>query len=231
VAGVLVLVNAWSVSLSGGYNTPALGTGPLVLFLAANALVSIPSFEDRDVFRFKTIKDKAEFAGALLACILVIFSVGLAGTVRMQYAYLEPSVDELTYDLGDVLDGGKMIRTDRNTYMMLNDLHNATSLAAGMGMDYVIVPDLAAVWIGERQRNLIPCDWPQDVELADDELLERVEQSLESMRGDIVIIVEKYETSKLGTGLVQMSDSYEVVQYVKNSFDYSGQSQFFEFYS
>jgi hypothetical protein len=230
VAGVLVLVNAWSVSLSGGYNTPALGTGPLVLFLAANALVSIPTFENKDVFKFKTIKDRAEFFGALFACILVILSVGLAGTVRMQYAYLEPSVDELAYDLGDVLDGGKLIRTDRNTYTMLGDLQNATSFAAGMGMDYVVVPDLAAVWIGERQRNLIPCDWPQDVELADAEILERVEQSLEDMRGDVMIIVEKYETSKLGTGLVPLSDSYKIVQYVEANFSQVGETEFFILY-
>jgi hypothetical protein len=93
------------------------------------------------------------------------------------------------------------------------------------------VPDLAAFWISSPQRNLLSSDWPQDVELGSDGLLERVEHDLSSLRGEIVVIVEKYETSKLGSGLVPLSDSYNIVQFVKANFDNVGQTDFFEIYA
>ncbi len=230
VAGILVLFNAWSVSLSGGYNTPALGTGPLVLFLAANALTTIPSMDDLRVIRSRTVKERAEVLGALVAVALVIASIGSSGLVRAQYAYLEPPVSELTYEITPYLAFGKMIRTDRNTFMIFKDFRNATSISIGAGKEPVFLPDLAAIWIGDDLGNPLPSDWPQNVELASEKLLERVEQSLMDLRGGIMVMVEKYETSKLGTGLVPLSDSYKVVQFVEDHFNKIGETEFFTLY-
>lgn len=230
-SGILVLFNAWSVSLSGGYNTPALGTGPLVVFLAANALTSIPSLNVPDVMRMGHASRVSDKIGKTAAIVLIIVCLISAPIAKVQHVYLEPSVGKLNYDLGDVLYGGRMIETDRNTYLMLKDLHNATEIAVVQGKEYVIIPDLAAAWIGSGQRNPIPSDWPQNVELTSDKLLERVEKFLEDGRGEIMIIVEKFETSKMGSERVPLSDSYKIVQFVKANFSFAGQSDYFEFYA
>ena len=238
---LLAIAGAWTVSISAGYNTPALGTGALVLVLICfvESRFGIakngrwPRLVDLKLSGESAKLDKERvwrYVASIFVIWILVCPVAWFADVRYAHIYLEPSAKSLTYDLGDVLDGGKGIKIDRNTYAVLYDLKNTTEALESQGIEYAIVPDLAAFWIESDQRNILPCDWPQNVELGSNELVQRVEKVLQERKGEIVVIVEKYETSKLGTGLVPLSDSYKVVQYVKVSLEYQSQSAFFEIY-
>jgi hypothetical protein len=238
---LLAVAGAWAVSISAGYNTPALGTGPLVIAI----ICSVESYfgiakagkwlkpTEPKLSKKASVPDYERVWGYVASVFVIwilVCPIAWFADVRYAHIYLEPSAEHLTYDLGDVLPGAEGIRTDRNTYAVLSDLRNITSNLESQGKKYCIVPDFAAFWIRSEQRNILPCDWPQNVELGSDNLVKRVENVLQDEKGDVVVIVEKYETSKLGIGLIPVSGSYKIVEYVENSFSVFSTSDYFLLY-
>lgn len=236
--GLLIIFTAWCTSISIGYRTPALATGPLILFLVACGWSScqVPG-EQKVPYRSKSSLFYRFFHPNVLrkfinvqVILLVAISLVAFGMARENHIYREQSASHLNQDLGDVLPGARLIRTNDNTYSFLMDLQDAKNMVKSEGKNYCIIPDVAANWVRSLQRNPLSIDWPQETELGNQELVDRVVGDLEADRGRVIVIVQKYEANELASGLAPLSDSYAVVHYVRSNFRKVGETRFFELY-
>jgi len=214
---LIALLLAWSASLSVGYNFPALLLGPLFTILAA-FVYSIRGSLDPRFLR----------AALVVAGVAILLGFGVA---RPHYIYREQPSSELTKSLDGVLPGGRLIYTNPITYDFLIDLNEATDEVSSRNRRYAIVPDVPGYWVQSRQTNPLPVDWPQPVELGSQHLIDRVTSDLEAERGEVVVMVQKVHAFYLADGFVPLDeDQYAVVRYVRENFEKTDETGFFELY-
>jgi hypothetical protein len=213
---LLALLTAWSASLSVGYNSPALASGPILAALVAC------------VFALRG-RDAALRYSLAAASLLIVFGFGAA---RMTYIYRDRPAAQLTSHLGGVLPGGEHIYTNPNTFEFMSDLKGAVEFVEGEHKRYAILPDVAAYWVKSPQQNPLPADWPQAIELSSPTLMGRFTGAMEARRGDTIFIVQKVEAKDLATGFVPLpsSDFYEVVRYARTHFVKIHETSYFELY-
>ncbi len=226
--GMVVGLLAWCVSLSIGYNTPVLGSGILLVFLFAllhERLVSfsLTHFEEK-------LKSRWLSAVGVLSAIIVISAFH---HVRTHQIYLDRPASELTAQLGDILPGGRLIRTNSNTLAFLSDLDLAIDKVVDRGFEYAIIPDVAAHWAVSKQKNPLPIDWAQEIELNKPELFRRVSQAIEARRHEKMVIVQKLDPTALQRGffpLMEDKSFHAIVAYVKANLQVVEDTKFFEIY-
>jgi len=220
-AGILVLVTAWSVSISVGYNTPALGAGFLTIFIIACSRISYQSTD---------IKSWMKKLPILLTTVLVIVTLFSYGIARQEYIYRDLPAHDLTHSLDGVFPGGSLIRTNPNTHAFLADLQLAIDRI--QGLDFCILPDLAGYWVKSPRTNPLSIDWVQGTELNTQPLVNRVIRDLKIHRGNIIVIVQKVLASSLPNGFIPLPDDdyYRVVQYVRMNFMKIEETEFFDLY-
>jgi hypothetical protein len=213
---LLALLTAWSASLSLGYNSPALGSGPMLIALLSFVLTN---YEIGKSLRFSL----------LVATTVIAFSFGLA---RSKYIYREQPASNLNQSLENVLPGGKMIYTNSNTYAFMSDLAGAVEFAQKNNKEYAILPDVAAYWVKSKQQNPLPMVWPVGQEVDKPILLQRFITAMEEKRSSTVFIVQKVEATTLANGFFPLPDShyYEVVRYARTHFSRIGETKYFELY-
>ncbi len=216
---LLVLFAAWSVSLSIGYNFPIWAAGQLLATTVAFVFYRQISIG----------KNPSTFVLGLSSLILLLgFWVG-----RTQHIYREQPASNLKQSLEDILPGGKLIKTNSNTYDFLVDLNRSITMATDGHYKYVIIPDLAGYWVKASQMNPLPIDWQQDTELTNAELVNRVIDQMETNRDKIVLIVQKVEASVLANGFEPIetdSEWYPTLSYVRTHFSKFAQTKYFELY-
>ena len=214
----LVLLTAFSVSLSGGYTSPALASGPIIAVLIAM------------VFKRFQLALGRGLTYSLIAAALIVTAAFAIG--RARYIYRDRPAMGLNQPLGQALRGGTMIYTNPNTYAFMSDLNRAIELARGQRKEFAILPDVAAYWVTAPQQNYLPAVWPIAGELSTPRLMNRFIQAMESRRNRIVLIVQKVDTVSLANGFVPLADSdyYEVARYARGHFAKIGETEFFELY-
>jgi hypothetical protein len=228
--GALILLTAWSCSISVGYNTPALAAGPLALLLLA--LVRRPQSDTRE----PGARGVAGFPGVLAHAPVVLDVVLIAVTAvsfhaaRTTHVYQDRPAPLLTRAVGPLLRGGEGIFTNENTGAFLEDLGRAVAKSAGT--PYAILPDLAAYWVTAPDVNPLPIDWTQSIELNDRALVERVIDAIARRRGALVVIVQKVDANVLAGGSTPLPDSdhYAVVRHVRRTLVKVDETAFFELY-
>ncbi len=215
---LLVLLTAWSVSISLGYNSPVLASGLLVSLLITYTFTL--SLATQKLVRFSLI----------LLSVMLITSAFIKA--RHSTIYRDQSASNLTYPLDKVFPGGSGIRTNPNTYEYLADLQRAIHIAENNGSNYAIIPANAGYWVKSRQVNPLPIDWVQKYELNNYLLVDRVTASLESQRGNLIIITQKVRAGKLAGGFrtIPKSNHHAVVLYVHSHFTKFGETKCFELY-
>ncbi len=219
--GAVLIVLAWSASLSIGYNTPAFVSGMLLVFLLGLVLRSLPA----EGMRLRP----------LLSVVAVLAAVIAFHHTRTHHIYRERPASELTKTLGDVLPGGKLIRTNPNTYEFLVDLDRAIDEVDSEGLGYAIVPDLAGYWVQAKEANPLPIDWPQGIELNTPALFDRVTRSIEDGRPHQAVLLQKFGAEALDRGFLELrivEDEWfhTVVRYVRNHLDRTGETECFDIY-
>lgn len=237
--GLLTISIAWCASISIGHPTPFLGLGPLVLYLIGTAYLTI-----RDKWIIENLSGSGEVRviGSLslkrirtyckILTFLFILIVPLVfGISRFEHIYYEKPASELTYELDDVFPGGKNLRTNENTYNYLKELQTLKNDIRSRDKKYCIVPDTSADWIRSTQKNPLSVDWPHDIELLNQDFRDQVYSDLEDLRGDAVIIVQKYHLPNLKDGgrPISEGDRY-IVDYVRSNFNKTSETDFFELY-
>jgi hypothetical protein len=211
----LVLLSTFSVSLSGGYTSPALASGPILAVLVGM------------VFQRFKIELGRSLTYALVIASLAIptgFAIG-----RVRYIYRDRPAAQLNKPVGEVLRGGRMIYTNPNTYAFMRDLNRAIEIAQSKHKEFTILPDVAAYWVTAPQQNHLPAVWPVELTTA---LMSRFVQAMESQRNKTIFIVQKVEADSLANGFTPLGgkDDYEVVRYAREHFVKIADTDFFELY-
>ena len=214
---VIVVAVGWCTALSIGYNTPALAVG-----LAATLALQVWFPGPESPRNYRT-------AAAVLIGLVGAWSLWAFDQARMRFVYLEAPASELTRRLDGVLPGGAGIRTHRNTYLVLRDLRTITSASGGR---YAILPDFAGWWPAAEQTNPLPVDWSQWIELGSPQLRDRAIAEMNAQRGELTILVAKYETPLLAKGFTPATTSfrYPLAAYVRTHYVKVGETPYFEIY-
>src|SRR6266852_4313355 len=201
---LLVMATAWSASISVGYNTPALMSGPMLVMLTS--------------YIFSLKKQNRAFRYSLIAgSVLISLTFGIA---RTRYIYRDQPATQLTRSLDGVLPGGKHLYTNPNTFEFMRDLKDAVEFVEAQHRHYAILPDVAAYWAKAPQEDPLPAVWPQADELGKPALIDRFIGVMESRRADTIFIVQKVEATDLAHGFVPLpsNDYYHVVRYARSHF-------------
>ncbi len=219
---VLAIATAWSASVSIGYCSPVLALA--ALFGAAFHAAAHP---------FRPAAGGGRHAPALrwVTMLLVAVLVGIWVPARLRQIYRDRPAAELDWPLGDVLPGGSLIYTGRNTYEFLEDLQRAVRAAGDMKV--AVVPECAAFWIRARQPNPLPLDWLLHLEMSRPELLERVAASLREDREGRRLLVQKIAAIPIATGFQPLHSGnymYPVVGYVRTYHRKVGETRWFDIY-
>ncbi|HBB87659.1 MAG TPA: hypothetical protein DC047_08605 [Blastocatellia bacterium] len=213
---LLVLAVAWSASISGGYKTPALMSGPILLVLTAH------------VFSLQK-QQRALHYSFIIASLLIALSFGVA---RTRYIYRDLPATQLTKSLDEVLPGARHIKTNPNTFDFMRDLNEAVKLVEAEHKRFAILPDVAAYWVKAGQQNPLPAVWPHADELSTTLLMDRFVGAMEASRADTIFIVQKVEAKELARGFVPLpsNEYYYVVGYARSHFVKVHETNYFELY-
>ena len=213
----LILVFAWCGSLSVGANTPGnvSGLGALAIMLYI-----------RDT---KLLESRA----LLAVCLSILTLTPLAFIHgRTTHIYREKDITCLSGSLDYILPGGRLIYTNPQTFDYLSDLRRVTDSFRSSSRKYAILPDTPGWWVKSEQRNPLPIDWAQNIELNRKCLKDRVIRSLERKRGKLTVLVQKADARLLPEGIV--SESYEgwsvPADYVMENFNKIGETNYFLMY-
>jgi hypothetical protein len=217
-AGMLAIIVAWAIAISNGFNYPTLGCGVLTLFLVQFKLFQEFERRSRRLYLFPIC------LGLLMSVTLLAFYVG-----RHQHIYRDLPASKLTARLDGVLPGGRLLRTNPNTYAFLADLNLAISETHGTR--YAIIPGFAAYWVKGPQLDPLPIDWLYFEMLPNPKMTARFLQSVAEQKGNIVLLVEKVEPTNLRQGFTPLNETAypeSVLAYVRTHFAKVGETKYFE---
>jgi hypothetical protein len=216
-AFIILIAANWVVSISVGYNSPALASGAAVLVLILFCRRELDS-----IFSGKTagyVLNVTVSAIALLA--VAAFSCG-----RLNHVYRDAPYKELKSHAGNVLDGGSGIYTNANTYAVLKDLKEIT---ANLDGGYAVVPAFACHWVKAPRPNPLPIDWANNEEIEARSLRERVMAELKNRKDFKYILVQKHVTRFYKDKFLP-EESNIIVTFVRKNFTKSGETPYFEIY-
>lgn len=220
--GLIILLTAWCTSISIGLSYPALLSGQLFIFI----FVLVAGLNTgHKVF----LLAKGARSVLLYIFMIAVLAAGF-GYARYSNVYRDRQSSELNYSIGGVLQGANRIFTNENTYLYLEDLQKAVIKAGEK--EYCILPDAACYWVKLERRNPLPISWANKTEIGDEEIFQRITESLNS-RDSLVIILEKVYANSLHKGFLPlpMDESYSpIVQYVVKNFRKIDITSYFELY-
>ena len=228
ILGILVLIMAWCTSLSIGYDNPAIATGPLVIYIICSLICMSCRYLKKYDLKFNNFNSFYTRYITLLLIFLLIISGFSFGWARETHIYREDPAYCLNYSL-DNISGMKFVNTNLNNYLMLNDLNKAQTLVKEKGKKYAIIPDCAFIWITSSQLDPLIIDWPQDVELNNPQVYNRLIDDINSQKEDIIFIVSKYESSEVYEGFKPLR-YYKLVNYVHKNFRQIDETKYYELY-
>lgn len=215
---------AWVAMISLGYNNPALAAG--ILFALLWRLTSLPG-----------ATTATSPAGARLAIVAVATLTVAAGFVRARfvYPYRDAEVEFLRWDAGPVLPGAAGLRTNAVTAATLAELRELTLASEQRGARYAILTDVSAHWILSRQRNPLPCEWPQETEFGSDPALgNKILAALARLPANSDIFVQKYLISDYAAVLEPITTHwsyYQIQNWVKRHCRKKGEARYYDIYA
>lgn len=178
---LLIVLLAYMVSLSWGYNQPGLVAGTLVLTTLELLRQAAPEFSLRD--RRWVIPQALLGIAALLG----------AGLLLVNEHDRAPAIDrpqgELTADLGDATPEMRGIRTTPNTARYVSQIGDC--LEEYPASQVAVLPDNAFAYPAFAVRSPFPLDWPLPMELVADapqRMLETVDRL--NRDGDYLVLFE-----------------------------------------
>lgn len=213
---LLILLLAGCSSISIGACSPDLMAGPMAVALLVATLA---------VVQKRWIKIS-------LSLILAVASLTALWQARHSSVYHESPANQLTASLDGVFRGSRHLKTNPNTAAFLVDLNKAVALAKSKSLPYAIIPDFPGYWARSPQPNLLPIDWVKNTEISDPRLLQRVIQTLDGHRGQLIVIVQKVEAFPLAKQFKPLANSqkFATVRYVRKTFRKIAETKYFDLY-
>lgn len=209
----ITIVLAWCVSISVGYNTPALFLGGNILLL----LLYTINIHQIDIKKFTT------YLLIIFIPLVIVFYF-----VRTHNIYRDAPSSQLTYKLDNIVEGAYGIETNRNTFKVLVELDLLKKLYPNL----VVLPDFTACNILHSHQSKIRTEWPNKTEIPNDEILQFVIKDLK--KDTSIIAIPKYNLTLFSIGFEAVPkekvNDFLILNYVfshyKKTLDYS----YFEIY-
>ncbi len=227
---LLTIFTAWCISISLGWNNPSLMSGPLMLVIMASQINSKYFFKKYSQNAILKLLYNFQYKYKIILELYLIILICVFKHIRENYIYYEEPKPQLTERLDGIFPGGNGIKTNITTFQVLKDLNIAKKYVIKNGKKYCIVPDLAANWVKDSQINPLPIDWLNITEIANPKLIEKIKNSLDSMNGNIIIIITKYRTFQLSKGLERVSTSHPIINFILTNFQKIFETEYFELY-
>lgn len=208
-------------SLGAGHGTPAIAAGIVAALLLG--LAHLYTRDSPSAARDASIHPRATIAIALVS--LLFFCIG-----RLQNPYRERPAGELNEPLAGVLPGGSLIHTNPRTYALLADLKRLADETSGRRL--AVLPPIPGFWCQTVYRNPVPLDWSIESEARRPEILARLTESLDGRKGDVVILIPRFELSTLAEGEspLQPGPFAPLLDHVREHFSRSRSTDYFEVY-
>lgn len=206
---LLALLLAWCVSISVGYNTPALFAGACLSLLL---LIRTNPYQ---------LSTKVSYLS-----IVILFAIFYH--VRTTTIYRDCPSAQLNAKLDGVVNGAKGILTNANTYSVLKELDSLRNVYPGM----VALPDFTACNVFNAYQSPILTEWPNKTEIPNEAVLKKVIQGLSKTPG-VIFAISKYQTALLKDGFSPMIDGgmdYPILKYIKGKYTKIGESRYYELY-
>ena len=210
---ICTLAIMWCVSISIGYNTPALFLGGYWTFVAL-------------VFNLTT--DAKSMHPSNYIALILIASIFIY--VRLHFIYRDNASSELTYQLGELTEGTSGIYTNKNTYDLIKEIAKIKKQQADKA---VFLPDFTALQIASSHLSKIKTEWPNKTEIPNEQILYKVASALDFKDTSTYYYIAKYQTAQLADTLIPLTDQgndYRIIRYVKEHTSKQGETRFFEIY-
>ncbi|MCF2530456.1 hypothetical protein [Yinghuangia soli] len=193
----LVLALGWMVSLSYGYDVPALLAGSLglttafVLWRGAPTPASLLAPAVAPDRRARLLRATALTAAG--AAVLVL-TAGRLTAVRDTHTYIDGGRPELTWDLGSVSAEMRGIRTSPGTHRYLAQIRDC--VRARPAGRIAVLPDNAFAYAVFGLHNPFPLDWTYSMEVTNPEaeklMLKRAKEL--DREGDYLVLFQTLDT-------------------------------------
>jgi hypothetical protein len=210
---------AWCSALSIAVNYPALAAG--ALWCAIFAILTPERL---------TMRRHSKLLYGIALTLTIGGLIVVFHDARRHKIYREAPAEALTASLDGVMAGAAYLRTNVRTAALLADLHDLTTSFTQQRRRYAILPDCSAWWIRAAQRNPLPLVWDNEVELPNSVLREQAIRALEASRGQVTVLVTRYETDALAEKLRPLAPRYPLTQYLRSHWRQVGETAFFELY-
>lgn len=205
---ITTLLLAWCVSISVGYNTPALFVGGIIFLILFDTIYSAKT-------------ESAKIAFGILFTTAITFYYA-----RTHNIYRDLSSNKLTYKLDNIVEGATGIYTNKNTYCVLQELDSLKKIIP----DLIVVPDFTACNILHSHESKILTEWPNKTEIPNDKILEKV-VSKTLNDSTTTYLTPIYQTALLKDGFTEYNPrygtDYRVINYVVNNMGAISNTKYF----
>lgn len=216
VLSFITLLIAWSVSISVGYNTPALFIGGCMTWCIINYNK-----------HFVSQKNESPKSHTISNIIVVLLLASLLIYVRTTNIYRDAKAKNLTYQLDGIVDGACGIRTNLNTYKVLVELN----LLKKKYPNIEVVPDFTACNILHSHESKILTEWPNKTEIPNDKILQKVISKIKKDDTTLVFATPIYQTALLKDSFTHYNPrygtEYKIVYYLVDNFGAVDNSNYF----
>lgn len=207
ISSIIALLIAWSVSISVGYNTPALFIGGIISFF----------------FLHNTIENKINNRIIYLFTFITIISFYF---VRTHNVYRDSAAKNLTYKLDGITEGATGIYTNENTFAVLKELDSLKNSTQHL----IVIPDFTACNILHSHESKILTEWPNKTEIPNDKILTKVTSKIKN-DSTLVFAIPVFQTALLKDGFTPQKNSglnYPIIKFVKENYKKVQYSNYFE---
>jgi hypothetical protein len=207
---IITILLAWSVSISVGYNTPALFIGGALSMMFFYSIISTQT------------KNLNRYTIAILTLLIITFYY-----TRTLNIYRDLPSKNLTYKLDNLVEGAHGIYTNKNTYDVIKELDSLKKELPNI----VIVPDFTACNILHSHESKILTEWPNKTEIPNDKILEKITYKIKH-DSTLVFAIPVFQTALLKDGFTPQEHggiNYPIVKRcTKANYSQKSFSKYFE---
>lgn len=209
----ITLLLAWCVSISVGYNTPALFLGGCLTWCLFNYNKFEFLEETPKIYQIQNI------TFALILLVLFVYT-------RYNNIYRDSNLKHLTFKLDNIVEGASGIYTNKNTYDVLQELDSLKKSTPHL----VVIPDFTACNILHSHQSKILTEWPNKTEIPNDKILKKITSQLNN-DSTLIFAIPVFQTALLKDGFTLQKNrglNYPIVRFVKEHFQRVNYSNYFE---
>lgn len=206
ILSIVFISISWTVSISVGYNSIALFGGTLLVY----SLIIINN------------KIKIQYLFILLFVSITAFTY-----TRSNIIYRDLPKSKLQYKLNGIVQGANGIYTNKNTYDVLQELHQLKKSYHHL----IALPDFTACQIFQSHLSPIRTDWSNKTEIPNQTILNKIIFSLKNATTQYTFAIAKYQTAQLSKGFYTYNkQEYLILDYIKNHYKKINETKYFILY-